>query len=77
MITDNAIQIQHTITNIEGIEYVHYKEVQSVRSITTEHVIEYIHDKTNTNTNVNVVDIDVQTENEVKDNELQNKEVQE
>ena len=69
MITDNAIQIQHTITNIEGIEYVHYKEVQSIRSITTEHVIEYIHDKTNTNANVNVVDIDVQTENEVKDNE--------
>jgi hypothetical protein len=62
MITDNAIQIQiqHTITHIEGIEYVHYKEVQSVRSIISEHVIEYIHDKTNAN--VNVVDIDVQTD---------------
>ena len=71
MITDNAIQIQHTITNIEGIEYVHYKECESVCSITTEHVIEYINDKTHANANVNVVDIDVQTdnENEMKDNE--------
>ena len=41
----------------------------NVRNITTEHVIEYIHDKTNANANVNVVDIETQTENEVKDNE--------
>ena len=41
----------------------------NVRSITTEHVIEFIHDKTNANANVNVVDIETQTENEVKDNE--------
>ena len=69
MITDN--KIVHTMTNIQ-IEYVHGKEdIQCqnelndkwARTITTEHIIEFIHDK------VNAFDVEIQTDNNVKDNE--------